>query len=271
MTGAEPLVRDRSATQSPTLRKPEALPPSEIGVALVGTVSRNFGATEEQAILAVSRTFGFKSTSSQLRDVIASVLGQLIDSTVLVRRETLIDLGPNAPVRDRKPATAPRIERLVAEGEHEHLEFKQTLRWDVRQQMANKKLEDVVIKTIAAFANHEGGTLLIGVADNGAVTGLEPDFACLGGSRDKFEVHLTNLLNSRFTPVFRATKVKIAFPVLDEKPICRVDVQRSRTPLYVSTADQSGTIAERLFVRFGNASHEIPPSQIATFVKEHFD
>jgi hypothetical protein len=271
LPGAEPVVRDRSAVRSPSLRKPEALPPSEIGAALVDIVSRNFGATEEQAILAASRSFGFKSTSTQLRDVIANVLRGLIDNDVLTRHETMIDLGPNAPVLDQKPIEPSPVERLLAGGEHERLEFKQTLRWDVRQRAPNKKLEDVVIKTIAAFANHEGGTLLIGVDDNGALVGLAPDFDCLGGNRDKFEVHLTNLLNARFTRAFRATKVKVGFPELDGKIICRLDIQRSRTPVYVSTADQSGTIAERLFVRAGNASHEIPPSQIAAFVREHFE
>jgi hypothetical protein len=112
---------------------------------------------------------------------------------------------------------------------------------------------------------------LIGVDDSGTAVGLAPDFDCLGGSRDRFEVHLTNLLNARFSQAFRATKVRIGFPELDGELVCRLDVQRSRTPVYVSIADHNGTVAERLFVRAGNASHEIPPSQIATFVKEHFD
>jgi hypothetical protein len=245
-------------------------PPTEIGAAIIEIVHRNFGATEEQTISAVSRALGFKSTSGQLRDVIATVLHQLIDTAVLSRRETLVDLGPNAPVSDRKPVVPSPVESLIAAGENEQLEFKQTLRWDIRQRAPNKKLEDVVVKTIAAFANHEGGTLLMGVGDDGTVTGLEPDIACLGGSRDKFEVHFTNLLNARFSQAFRATKVKIGFPLLDEKLICRVDVQRSRTPVFVTTADQGGTVAERLFVRSGNSTHEIPPSQIATFVREHF-
>ena len=269
--GGEPAVRDRSVARSPGLRRPETLPPAEIAAALVDIVSRNFGATEEQAILAVSRALGFKATSAQLREVIATVLRDLIEIAVLSRREALIDLGPNAPARNRTPVEPSPVERLIAQGEHERLEFKQTLRWDVRQQIANKKLEEVVIKTLAAFANHEGGTLLIGIGDDGVVTGLEPDFACLGGSQDKFEVHLTNLLNARFSRAFRATKVKVGFPALDGKPVCRLDIQRSRTPVFVSTADQNGSVAERLFVRSGNASHEIPPSQIATYVREHFE
>jgi very-short-patch-repair endonuclease len=270
MPGSEPQVRDRSAAQSPTLRKPEALPPAEIGVALVDIVSRNFGATEDQAIQAVSRALGFKATSTQLRDIIADVLQDQLNSEKLVRRGTLIDVGPNAPVRDRRVPEPTLLERLIAEGEHSRLEFKESLRWDVRRQVEYKKLEDVVIKTIAALANQDGGTLLIGVSDNGTVVGVEPDLALCEGSRDKFEVQLTNLLNARFSPAFTATKVRVGFPSHGDKLVCRVDVQRSRRPIYVKLPDQSGAVAERLFCRNGNASHEIPPSQIADFVKEHF-
>jgi very-short-patch-repair endonuclease len=269
--GAWPVVRDRSVAQSPTLRRPDMLPPAEIAVALVDVVGRNFGATDDQAIQAVSRALGFKATSAQLRDVMASVLDKLVADGVLSRRETLIEVGPNAPVRETTTPERPALERLIAEGEHERLEFKQTLRWDVRQGAVNKKLEDVVVKTIAAFANHRGGTLLVGVTDGGEVTGLEPDLASLGGSRDKFELHLTNLLNARFSQAFKAGRVQVSFPRKDEKLLCRIDVQRSRSPVYVALPDQSGALTERLVVRSGNASHEIPPSQIAAFVKEHFE
>jgi very-short-patch-repair endonuclease len=269
--GAWPVVRDRSVAQSPTLRRPDMLPPAEIAVAFVDVVGRNFGATDDQAIQAVSRALGFKATSAQLRDVIAAVLDRLIVDGVLRRRETLIEVGPNAPMRETTTSERPTLERLIAEGEHERLEFKQTLRWDVRQEAVNKKLEDVVVKTIASFANHRGGTLLVGVTDDGEVTGLESDLASLGGSRDKFELHLTNLLNARFSQAFKAGRVQVSFPTKDEKLVCRIDVQRSRSPVYVALPDQSGALTERLVVRSGNASHEIPPSQIAAFVKEHFE
>lgn len=269
--GALPVVRDRGEAESATLRKPEALPPAELKVAIVKLVSSNFGATEDQIVLATGRAIGFRATSSQLRALIESAIGELTISGVLTRKDSLIDLGPQAPPRGARPVVPLPIERLLAEGEHEKLEFKQTLRWDTRQQAINRNLEEVAIKTLAAFANHSGGTLLIGVADDGAVTGLDSDFACLGGNKDKMELHLTNLLNSHFTQVFRASKVKVSFPLLKDRLICRVDVEKSRTPVFVNIGDRNGNIAERLFVRLGNSSHEIPASQIAAFVNERFD
>src|SRR3546814_11123953 len=73
------------------------------------------------------------------------------------------------------------LEEMIFEGESEELEFKQTLRWDVKEGRVNKDLEAVVVKTVAAFGNSiDGGTLLIGVEDSGDAGGLEQDFACVG-------------------------------------------------------------------------------------------
>jgi very-short-patch-repair endonuclease len=266
----EVVVRDRSGTRSATLRKPEMLPPAEIRVALLDIISRNFGATEDQVVLAASRAFGFKSTSGQLREIMLEEVQQMLSKEELARRDSLIELGPNAPVRAAKEPAPTPLEKLIGTGESEKLEFKQTLRWDVRQQTVNKKLEDVVIKTIAAFANGSGGTLLIGVRDDGVIAGIEQDVASTGGSLDKLELHATNLLNSHFPTAFWANRVKVAFPSVGASRICRIDVEASRNPLYVKVGDRNGVVAERLFVRSGNSSHEVSPSQIAAFVRERF-
>jgi predicted HTH transcriptional regulator len=52
-------------------------------------------------------------------------------------------------------------------------------------------------KTIVAFLNSDGGTLLIGVEDDGRIYGLENDFSLLGQKRspiDLFEQELTSLI-----------------------------------------------------------------------------
>lgn len=234
-------------------------------------IARNFGGTEDQVVQAVSRAFGYKSTSGQLRDVLTSVLNAMLQREELVRRDSLIALGPNAPAMSTPAPEPTPLEKLIGSGESETVEFKQTLRWDVRLQAANKKLEDVVVKTVAALGNHAGGTLLIGVCDDGSVTGISDDLDTFGRSRDKLELHLTNLLNAHFPTGFRATKVRVSFPTVGEATVCRVDVERSRQPLFVTIPDGHGHRTERFFVRSGNSSHEIPPSQVPAFVKEHFD
>ena len=91
-------------------------------------------------------------------------------------------------------AVAPALmEDLIAEGESDELEFKSSLRWDYKQEAVNKRLEDVVVKSIAAFGNGQGGTLLIGVNDVGTPLGLEHDYTTLGGGN----VFVANILGRR--------------------------------------------------------------------------
>ena len=81
------------------------------------------------------------------------------------------------------------------------LEYKSTLRTQAPGGEVYKPLEGSSLKTIAAFLNsREGGTLLIGVADDGTVYGLDSDYASLHKNgkddRDLFQLHLANLVSS---------------------------------------------------------------------------
>ena len=70
----------------------------------------------------------------------------------------------------------PTLAELVQKEEGPTLEFKSTLRYDLRINRVNMELEKAVAKTIAGFLNSEGGTLLVGVEDNNALIGIEADF-----------------------------------------------------------------------------------------------
>ncbi len=77
-------------------------------------------------------------------------------------------------------------ELLGPDREDLHLEYKSTLRWDIRAESKKTGIpEKAVVKTVAGFFNSEfGGTLVVGVADDGSVHGLEADFAVFEGSDD---------------------------------------------------------------------------------------
>ena len=81
------------------------------------------------------------------------------------------------------------------------------MRWDHIKGAVNSKLEQAVLKTIAAFSNAEGGTLLIGVNDEGEVIGLDYDYTSLKGNRDEFELHLRNLINQNFGKIFASNNL----------------------------------------------------------------
>ncbi|MBU3926523.1 MAG: ATP-binding protein, partial [Bacteroidetes bacterium] len=53
------------------------------------------------------------------------------------------------------------IKRLINEGEHQHLDFKFEISDAAK-----------IARSLVEFANTEGGTLLIGVNDNGSLIGI---------------------------------------------------------------------------------------------------
>jgi predicted HTH transcriptional regulator len=56
------------------------------------------------------------------------------------------------------------LKRLIDQGENQHLDFKYCVS-DSRK----------IARTLSAFANSEGGTILIGVRDNGSIAGVQSD------------------------------------------------------------------------------------------------
>ena len=68
-------------------------------------------------------------------------------------------------------------EDLILNDEVRSVEFKQTARWNVSEKRKDKLMEEIVAKTVAGFLNGAGGTLFIGVHDDGRPVGLERDLA----------------------------------------------------------------------------------------------
>ena len=88
--GHDPFPRDRGATLSAGLRKLEMIPPREIAAGVVHIVTTNFGATEDEIIIAVSRMLGFKATSPQLRKLISRAVESLLESSSVRLEEKMI-------------------------------------------------------------------------------------------------------------------------------------------------------------------------------------
>jgi len=82
LPGRKAVPRDRSEVAATALRKAEMLPPTEIEAAVSQLVQRSFGATRDQVIQAVSRGFGIRNTSSQVRCALEDVI-----ETMIARRQ----------------------------------------------------------------------------------------------------------------------------------------------------------------------------------------
>jgi hypothetical protein len=160
----------------------------------------------------------------------------------------------------------PNIERtaseMIAEGEGDFIEFKSTLRWDIRAGKTNPAIERSCLKTITAFLNSSGGTLLIGVRDDGSIEGIDTDkFA----NEDKFLLHLWTLiricLGRDFSPYIRTRIEK-----MDDKTICVVNCSSSDRPVFLH---QPG-FDEEMYIRLGPSSNALNISEALTYVGKHF-
>ena len=162
---------------------------------------------------------------------------------------------------------------VIQSGEHRFLEFKSSLRWNVKEARLDKKMEEIVLKSIAAFNNAEGGTLLIGVSDAPEILGLEDDYATLkeGNNKDQFELHLRNLICNAFGKDYAATQIGIRFPIVDDKEICEVEIKQGMKPLYCEVADKNGNRSKKFYVRSGNSSADLDIQETAAYIKKRFD
>lgn len=151
---------------------------------------------------------------------------------------------------------------LIEHGEDDNLEFKSSFRYDYRQQKPNKALESVITKTIAGFMNTRGGSLLIGVSDEGNILGLEPDYNTLNRKdSDGYTQLVTSTIAERLgTPSCRL--LKILFHRHDDKEVCRIIVLPSPFPVYVNEANQT-----HFYVRTGSGTREMDVQEAITFIK----
>ncbi len=170
------------------------------------------------------------------------------------------------------PKNEEEWKKLISKGENENLEFKSSMRWDMVKECKNTVLENVIIKTIGAFSNSEGGILTIGIDDNGNVLGLEKDYSTLQKqNKDGFELHLRELLNGACGISNTAKNIKMEFPILDEKEICVVIVYPSSSPVYTKIVDPKKGKTEKFYIRSGNSSRELELiSDVTGYIMSHF-
>lgn len=166
-----------------------------------------------------------------------------------------------------------QIAQKLADGESSMVEFKSTLRWNIKAEMPDKKMEEVILKSVAALNNCYGGSLFVGVRDDGEVIGLDLDYATLKEpNKDQFELHLRNLLNNAYGLNFVTSQLEITFPINNDREFCLIDVKRGKEPMYtlVSGNDKNAPKVEKFYVRSGNSSQELSIDEAAKYIGDRF-
>jgi hypothetical protein len=125
-------------------------------------------------------------------------------------------------VQDDRP-TEPEagLESIIAQGEGQHVEFKRQLPDNARDSRRT------VFKTITAFANGQGGSVLFGVTDNGEVVGIADHNA---DASDRFY----NMLRSSASPT---PPCHVHVQTLGDKRVLVVEVEANRGTIYCVTIE----------------------------------
>jgi len=163
---------------------------------------------------------------------------------------------------DGQPAAIESTEEgilaLISKGENRYIEFKSTLRMNLHSKKPGKEIELAWLKGVAAFLNTDGGILLLGVTDDGEVTGLEQD---VFENNDKCRLHFKNLvathIGAEMSKYIRFRLVPVA-----GKTVGWVHCSRSSEPVFLKNGNK-----EAFYIRNGPSSDELPVSKALKYIK----
>lgn len=165
----------------------------------------------------------------------------------------------------RRDSAAVDVRALLAAGESDRVEFKETARWNVREDKKDPRMEAVVAKTVAAFLNSSGGTLLIGADDAGRPTGLDRDLATLREPDvDRFELWLRDMLSTTLGKNAAALP-RIRFADVDGVTVCAVRCPRAPEPVFLAQGQSTD-----LWVRVGNSTRSFGVDEAVSYVARHW-
>ena len=160
----------------------------------------------------------------------------------------------------------PAISELLHVMETVKVEFKETARVSKKSDIPEVVINEGVIKSVAAFLNTEGGTLGIGISDDGDITGLQPDLEYKNQDLDAFHNWLSTLLMNTIGEACVAQNVNIRFETIDDKVVCLIDVEKSIAAVFANTTKGK----EVFYVRVGNSTRILSGSEMMSYIDNHF-
>jgi hypothetical protein len=152
---------------------------------------------------------------------------------------------------------------LLTAAEDETLEIKQTARFDVRRKVKSTYIETEVVEAVAELWNRDGGTLLIGVADEPRrAVGLDDDYRLVKPQNaDGYCAWLGTLLSNRLSTTL-AISCRIAVERVDSTEIARIDIPTGHVPAWIDN---------RTFrVRRSNAGVTLEGPELDQYLRDRF-
>ncbi|MEN8129220.1 MAG: RNA-binding domain-containing protein [Pseudomonadota bacterium] len=147
---------------------------------------------------------------------------------------------------------------LIRAGESAALEFKSTMRMNLKAGRPGKEIELAWLKTVVAFMNTDGGILLIGVNDAGSILGIEPDGF---ENEDRCRLHFKNLFQQHIGLEF-SKFVHFDLRPVSGKEVIAIECERSKVPVFLAARNE-----ESFFIRSGPSSVKLSISKTLMFLR----
>lgn len=222
--------------------------------------------------IMLGQEFSAEIYAYSMQNMTLVILGALISSIMgyfymkyhpkILRNFITKIIRKNPKLFQKSESGKEEIFELIKNGENEKLEFKSTLRTNLHTNEIDRKIEYSALKTIAAFMNSDGGTLLIGIEDSGRIIGIEEDKF---ENTDKCSLHLTNILKSKIGKK-NISLVNFKFAEIDGKTVLKIVCEKSKSPVFI----KSQTDEEELYIRAGPSSVQIKGSELVDYIEKNF-
>ncbi len=207
------------------------------------------------------------------RDDFAQFFNQRFESLIRHAERAMGKPVNRRPDRDESPFAEhdmdieQGVRSLLDDGESAVVEFKSTARCNLHTDTSDPAIAWAAVKTIAAFMNTHGGTLLIGVDDHGGPIGIELDYPFVKGcDRDGWELWLTAVVKTALGTV-AATDLRVRFCTMDDRTIARIDVRPGAEPVF---AARKGESREVFFARLNNSTEELSGPALLDYRQKHW-
>ena len=153
------------------------------------------------------------------------------------------------------------VEDLVRGGEGDLVELKSTLRVNLHTRQRDSRMELAVLRTLAGFLNRDGGTLIVGVGDDGSPIGLDVDGF---ENEDRMHQHLVNIVDRSMDALVWAY-LHANFDDYEEGRVLVVRCEKAKAPVYVKDGKD-----QRFYVRQGPSTRELPVGDAHQYISHRF-
>ncbi len=153
------------------------------------------------------------------------------------------------------------VYQLLRLGESETLEFKSTMRKNLKTGKNGKEIEIAWLKGLVGFMNTHGGILLIGVDDDANILGIDEDEF---ENEDKILLHFKNLLNQHIGLEF-SNLINLIINDIEGKTILVIECQRAERPTFLYNKN-----TEDFYIRSGPSSVKLSISKVLRYVQNRY-